>query len=999
MTRFLQINVGGWEAQNLMEAMAARLQIDIIIVSEQVGNKSDDDGWYCDQGNKAAVVITNPRLQIIEIGPRDNLGFRWVAFEGIRVYACYWSPNTDFAAFENFLGRLEDSIRSAGIPVLIAGDFNAKSPEWGDHREDEKGRALADWSASLNLSVCNLGDKPTFSRVYDRGVSRSHIDITLIAEAKNHMVRDWKVLEEYTASLHRYITFTLTLEARSNLQQTGKRWAWRKFDRGKLLEFLQNTNAPPFGMEATIDADEVNKFLCESCNACMPKGAYRGGKKPVFWWTKEIAEARAECLKARRKYKRSRTRATSTDTQGDKEHFKESRKKLKIAIRRSKEASWSKLCAQVETDPWGLPYKLVTKKLLGRREIPGLTMPGRLDHIVDSLFPRLTEIAWPPLGDSLTFPEISCAEIIQCGLEIALGKAPGPDGVPDMVVREIALRKPELLRSLFNRCLDQGVFPESWKVAKLVLIRKGAKPLDCPSSYRPICLLNTVGKLFERIIKTRLENHIEETSGLNDRQYGFRRGRSTVDAISKIMEIVERSSTGPLYKRQLCAVVALDVKNAFNTAKWDIIVGALHRKKTPKYIIRIVQSYLSRRQLIYGDNNVRTVTCGVPQGSVIGPLLWNLMYDSLLDVNTGHNTTQSSTTLVAFADDVAVITTGRTTLQLEVATNGALEAVADWMRKNGLELSAHKTEAIILTNKRAYQKPTFILNDFQIEIQEQMRYLGVELHRKLGFSKHIETAAIKAQTTALALSRLMPNMGGSRQRRRKLLASVVNSHLYYASPVWANALVSSKNVNVIERPQRTIALRVATAYRTVSTPAVMIISGMIPAHLGVWERLEKKESPHRNDCDIRKELFQKWQAEWDAATTGRWTWKLIKEVEPWVNRKFGEVDFHLTQMLSGHGSFGQYLHRFRRLDNPMCADCHSPCDDADHVFFSCDRWLRKRRDLEVMVGADLSSDTIVGLMLNSKKNWKLIKDFVNQVMSTRESEERDRQEQILVTQI
>lgn len=443
-------------------------------------------------------------------------------------------------------------------------------------------------------------------------MSRSHIDVTLVTETISHTVRGWKVLDDYTASLHRYITFTLKSESSSNPLPPKERWAWRKFDRSKLLDFLQNTNAPDKSSSAAVDADAVNKFLGETCDACMPKGTYRGGKKPAFWWTNEIKELRAECLKARRKYKRSRTGATSTDAQEYKQFFKESRKKLKLAIKRSKEASWKKLCAQVERDPWGLPYKIVTKKLVGRRTIPGLTLPGRLNHIVDTLFPKINKIIWQPVGGCCTFPEISCEKIIECSSNITLGKAPGPDGVPDMVVKEVSRFKSEILRSLFSKCLEQGVFPESWKVANLVLLRKGDKPLDNPSSYRPICLLNTVGKLFERIIKQRLEKHPEETDGLSDKQYGFRKGRSTVDAIRKMMEIVDKSSTGPLYKRQLCAVIALDVKNAFNIAKWDRIEEALHAKKIPSYLIRIVQSYLSCRQLLYGNENVKTVTCGVP---------------------------------------------------------------------------------------------------------------------------------------------------------------------------------------------------------------------------------------------------------------------------------------------------------------------------------------------------------------------------------------------------
>lgn len=271
-------------------------------------------------------------------------------------------------------------------------------------------------------------------------------------------------------------------------------------------------------------------------------------------------------------------------------------------------------------------------------------------------------------------------------------------------------------------------------------------------------------------------------------------------------------------------------------------------------------------------------------------------------------TSMTSTELVAFADDVAVVSTGHTTWLLETATNEALNRVAEWMTSAGLALSIRKSEAVILTKKRGYRMPEFSIAGTRIEIKESIRYLGVELHRVLGYKAHVETAAAKAQTTASALARLMPNIGGSGQRKRKLLFTVVESKLLYASPIWFEALVSSRNVENLVRPQRTIAVRIARAYRTVSTAAVTVIAGLIPAHLLAWERAEKykrkqKSDPARVKAEIRREVMSKWQRQWDNEENGRWTRRMINDLIMWTSRKHGSVDFHLTQLLSNHGCF------------------------------------------------------------------------------------------------
>lgn len=405
-----------------------------------------------------------------------------------------------------------------------------------------------------------------------------------------------------------------------------------------------------------------------------------------------------------------------------------------------------------------------------------------------------------------------------------------------------------------------------------------------------------------------------------------------------------------------------------------------------------MQSYLSDREVNY-EGKVWPTTCGVPQDSVLGPLLWNLMYDGLLGVDTGGNVDgKSSTSLVAFADDVAVVATGLTTSILEEVTNNALAKVADWIENGGLTLSAGKTEAVMLTRKRGYEVPVFSVNGVPVEPSENLKYLCVQLSRKLGFKHHIETAAKRAGATAESLMKILPNMGGARQRRRKVVALAVQNQLLYAAPVWADALVFETNVQTLVRPQRRIALRVAMAYRTVSANAILVVAGMIPVHLKALEQQLKaktlKEGAMLEKRAVTDLTYRKWQSQWEATKTGLWTKRLIGDVRQWTERNFGETDFHLTQMLTGHGCFGYYLHKYKKREDPACVDCGSPVDNAEHTLFRCDRWWRHRRDLEVRIGAALEPDTVVSKMLEKTDHWNAVKAYAGMVLSTKEEEER-----------
>jgi len=465
MIRFLQVNIGvGRAAQDLMVHTARDYGADVVLVSEQYRNLGEDIGWYSDVSGRAAIYVVKD-ISIDAIGPAD-IGFRWIAIKGVRIYSVYCSPNISVDEYNEFLNRLEDSMRRANGPLFVGGDFNAKRPEWGSQISDIRGDSLAELLCSLDLHVCNVGDHPTFTR----GASESFIDITLVSRSLWSKVTNWRVLDEESMSLHWYITFKIATTAPTPVLSAPKGWSWRKLDRERLLMFLETKSISDFGdiHSQEVLPNDLNAYLEVACNYSMPIKSYHGRKKSVHWWTQEISELRKTSLPARRRFQRARKRRGPDECRELEQVMREALKHLRIAIRKSQEDSWRNLCQLVDNDPWGLPYKLVTRKLIGKRPIPGLSLPGRLQDIVHGLFPTKRFVEWqlPPVTE--TFEPITAGELVELANALPNGKAPGPDGVPDMVVKAVILKKPAEVANIFNKCMRNGCFPSAWKEARLV---------------------------------------------------------------------------------------------------------------------------------------------------------------------------------------------------------------------------------------------------------------------------------------------------------------------------------------------------------------------------------------------------------------------------------------------------------------------------------------------------------------------------------------------------
>ncbi|KAL4153093.1 hypothetical protein QTP88_000926 [Uroleucon formosanum] len=907
-------------------------------------------------------------------------GFRYISAGGIRYYSCYWSPNSTLADFDDFLLRLERSIRSAQGNIPLAGDFNTKHTDWGCSSNDQRGELLSDMVHTTGLATCNRGNSPTFR-------AKSILDVKFCSPDLVPKMYDWCVLDIESLSDHNYIQFHLTEDPTHTLQDTTR--TKLRVDLSKLSAAL-NTDQLSIVYYNHQSADECAVHLVKKIQEiCMTETSAGSQRKSVYWWSPEIANLRKTANYARRVFQRKRKRLGPTAATEEETAAKDAKRHLVKAIKKAKEAAWKSLSDQVENDPWGMPYKLVMAKLARSAPIPGLNCPDRICSIVNTLFPdhpQRSPDVWPPVSDLERSSFSISTEDVQLAARSLKNKvSPGPDGITNEAIKLIARNQPAMLSTTYNKCLRDGHFPSSWKKARLVLLWKGDKPLQEPSSYRPLCLLDSTGKLFEKIIDNRMRTFMEANDCLHGNQFGFRAGRSTTDAVDLLM--TTESESGPNVRT---GILTLDIQNAFNSAPWEKIVDAMRHMDFPIYLCRMISSYLSNRSVSIDVNGSRTefvMTSGVPQGSVLGPTLWNILYDGLLRIRF-----PASITPIAFADDIALIATAREAYTLENDLTRAAEPALTWLEETGLKTALQKTEAMVITKKRLHNELAVNVGGHIVLGRNVLKYLGILIDGKLNFNAHAKSASGKASHAVKNLSRIMPNISAATPSRRRLLANVVHSLLLFGAPIWVNRM-SSQGKSEMAKVQRKTALRVASAYRTVSLDAALVITDMPPVDLQAEERYEKYAQRHNQQPPSagKAATVQKWQSRWDLTTKGRWTHRLIPCIATWHSRKYGEVNFHLSQALTGHGCFSAYLHKYCKLDSPVCWFCNQPIDDAFHTLFVCDAWESRRSRANTLLGTDMTPENLIPLMTKNKDSWAIGSSFIQEVMRKKEDYERRRQ--------
>lgn len=966
--RILQTNLGRARvAHDIAMSVSRDPQggVDILVVAEPNRKITGVTDWLRDLDGDVAVYCVNKHVGVK--GVTKGHGCLRIEFGEVDMTACYVSPNLRAEEYRRRVDEVMEIARNGpGRGYIILGDLNAKSGLWGSPSSDWKGQYWEGWVSECDLVIHNWGNVPTFVR----GVSESYIDVTLSSENAAGRVRGWRVLEQVeNLSYHRYIRFEVDVGVPNRAERENKIW-------GKPYRDPRILSACLGMLKESVEGcpERLSKILSEAQTAAEDERESGRRRWKPYWWNEEISELRERSMADRRRWLRERRRARDPVEQAGLVlsplflRYKESRREYKKAIEKSKKTEWDRLLEEVDADVWGQGYKIVTRGL--RNASPAYEVDEETKHrLLGELFPLSEAVRFrrDPV-DPGAVPCFTVEEMVEAAAVLKPGKAPGPDGVSAETVRIAVKEMPEALLAVFNRLVCEGSFPAVWKRAKVVLIPKD----QSGQKFRPISLLDTVGKLYELMLRKRLNEEIDGM--LSGHQYGFRRGRSTVEAVLDAVNVRNVVWT---------AMICLDVKNAFNTADWGLVVGRLREMGVSAYLVNVVGSYLSCRRIGMGGR-WRDMTMGVPQGSVLGPTLWNVLYDRVLRLAVPPDCK-----LVAYADDLAVIVGANKKNELNERMEICVRRVEEWMRANKLQLAGEKTEIVVFRGPRNREDVGVNVGGQLIVPIKVVKYLGIYLDDKLIYNQHVKETVAKAEKLAAALYRLMPNMRGPSGKKRRVLFGAVLSILLYGAPVWGCVAESGKHGAMLNGIQRRMAIRVIRGYRTVSTEAACVVAGVPPITLLVKERLRvQRRKEEGRLMGVRREerevTMRMWQDRWDALVeTGQWTKRLIPNIAAWMNCEWRVDDYFLTQFLTGHGSFRAYTRRIGRSEDDVCLYCDQT-DTVEHTIFACRRWAAYRVGWTDATNAD----SIVEEMMESRETWGLRADVIRRIMNEKEREER-----------
>lgn len=814
----MNLKIAVWNANGLMnhllelKTFISINEIDIALISETHFTKKNFakiDGYDIHTTNHpagtarggTAIIVRSDIKHVVLNSYREN----YIQSTAIQIYDKYGGVNLASVYCPPSCQITEHNFshyfKSLGNKFIAAGDFNAKHRQWGSRLCTTRGRELLKSINSEHLHHLSTGE-PTYWPA-DLTKTPDLIDFCVLKNINKNYLRISSCLE--LSSDHSPIILTVQASIEENERQptlSTNRTNWTKF-----REFCaQNLNLHIALKDYTDLENSVQHFTTQIQKAAWASTPQQ--KKSKSKYTKNDIKILINEKRQLRKIWQTTRHPT------DKAKFNKATKEVKKILQQQDNLEFENYIVRLSpSDPTTYSLWKATEKFdQTTKRIPPIRKPNgdwaKTDKDKADLFANhLSEVFKPYHSNSddvqineylesagqmdLPIKPVTDNEITDIIMkQSSKRKSPGYDLITMDLLKELPVKGIRYLRQMINAIFRLCYFPSQLKVAQIILIPKPGKQQELVTSYRPISLLPTLSKIIEKLLLSRLKLIIQDKNLIPDHQFGFRAEHATIEQVHRVVKTIRTA----FENKQYCSAAYLDITQAFDKV-WH--KGLLYKLKMvlPFSYFSLLKSYIEDRYFLIKYNSEQTklhrIESGVPQGSVLGPVLYTLF--------TADIPTSEETTIATFADDTVILSSNKNDLLASKHLQNHLNQISLWLETWRMKANANKSNHVTYTLRKG-NCPNVFLGTEMLPQSDAAKYLGIHIDRRLTWQKHI---FMKRKQMGLKLTSLNWLIGKNSKLSidNKLLIykSIIRPIWTYGAEIWGSA--AKTNVNIIQRFQ------------------------------------------------------------------------------------------------------------------------------------------------------------------------------------------------------
>jgi ribonuclease HI len=750
-------------------------------------------------------------------------------------------------ALQDFLIKALEYGQAKRYSILIGADTNSHSKIWGNET-NKRGQELEEMIEKYHISVHNVGKTPT----YDCKLGKSIIDVTMSVNLRVKL-ENWRVSTAMNHSDHNTIKYDIKTEV-IKLPETlnYKKGDWEKF-RKDMEQF--ELYIPEEISERKLDkmVDKLTRKIQGTIDKVCPKIKAKVVDKNNPWWTPELKQLRKEVKVSLKKHQLNKGYESYEKT------YKYKLRTYKKKINEETKRYWNhkqatigseegmakhvkRLTREVQPQVGTLEKDDGTFTAIGEEtsnEMLGIHYPSNTIE-KETIYDNENKCKTYELGKSYEW--INNELIMRALLKFKDKKSPGPDEIRPLIFKHLPKNIIDQIRIIYKACVKLNYTPTMWKDAKVIFIPKpGKENYKKAKSFRPITLSNYLLKGLEKLIVWKVEENLE-CDPIHKNQHGFQRGKSTETAISKTVTYIEKF----VRKNEPCIAVFLDIQAAFDTINIDYIKLKLEEKGIEKDISQWYYNFISHRNIITditGYRDKRTISTGFPQGGVCSAKFWIIVFDEALQIINSHTLHGHG-----FADDLCVMKGGQDMHYTKRKLQKALDRLHSWGTSCGLSFSPQKTIAVNFGKQVKGMK--LKLGDQEIKFEDQVRYLGIYLDKKLDFKYHIDKILSYNHNYNRMLTAKTNSLYGPRPKLMKwAYTGITRVRISYAAMVWVPYLKLKRQKQALKKINRTATLSITNCMRSTPQSTLEILYDIEPLELHL-QRIGLESY-----CRLRKQLL------------------------------------------------------------------------------------------------------------------------------------------------